>query len=108
MLREQVKVGATVLFGRPKGEKTLGVVISIGPKKAKVKTLEGRGQNDSAGMIWGVPFSLMQPATGQEAVPAQTGVPDAILRVRVENLIATHGVDAVLGAIKAITGREAA
>lgn len=68
MLREQCQVGMQVIFGRERGEKTLGKVIKMNPKTAKVETLEDRGSKYPAGSVWGVPYSMMSPASG-EALP---------------------------------------
>jgi hypothetical protein len=64
MLREHCTVGMKVMFGRGNGEQTLGEIIKINPTKAKVKTLQtrGNGRGSSAGAIWTVPYSLMNPA----------------------------------------------
>jgi hypothetical protein len=53
-----------VVFGRGNGEKTLGEIVKINPTKAKVKTLEsrGNGRGSDIGSVWTVPYSLMQPA----------------------------------------------
>lgn len=67
MLREQCKIGMKVIFGRPNGEKTIGEVVKIGPKKAKVKTLEARGYffRKNSGVKWSVPFGLMEHLDGR-------------------------------------------
>lgn len=72
MLREHCAVGMRVIFGRGNGEQTLGEIIKINPTKAKVKTLEsrGNGRGSMAGTIWSVPYSLMTPEGGC-AVPQQ-------------------------------------
>jgi hypothetical protein len=64
MLREHVVKGMKVYFGRKHGEKTLGEVVKVNPKKAKVKQLEDRGsiRDYPIGTMWTVPFSLMEPA----------------------------------------------
>jgi len=62
MLRENCKVGMKVVFGRGNGEKTLGEIVKINPRKCKVKTLQDRGRNSPAGAVWNVPYSLMTPA----------------------------------------------
>lgn len=67
MLKEACRVGMRVYFGRSRGEKTLGEVVKLNDKKAKVKTLEGRGQGrgSGVGVEWGVPYSMMTPAEGE-------------------------------------------
>lgn len=60
--RESLKIGDKVCFGRPNGEKTLGVIEKLNGAKAKVKTLEVRGSRDSAGESWSVPYNLLYPA----------------------------------------------
>ena len=69
MLREQAKVGMKVFFGRTHGEKTLGQIVKLNPTKAKVKTLEnrGNGRGSAVGTEWGVPYSMMEP-TGDKTV----------------------------------------
>jgi len=48
-----------VMFGRPDGEQTKGVVLKCNPKKAKIKTLEARGVH-IAGEIWTVPYYMLR------------------------------------------------
>lgn len=66
MIREQCQVGMKVVFGRGNGEQTLGEVVKVNPSKAKVKTLEsrGNGRGSDVGSVWTVPYSLMKPADG--------------------------------------------
>lgn len=61
------RVGMRVYFGRANGEKTLGEIIKINPKKFKVKQLETRGSRKvrEAGTIWTVPPVLCTPAGPQ-------------------------------------------
>jgi hypothetical protein len=55
-----------VRFGRRRGEQTLGKIIKLNPKAAKVETLEERGySNRPIGQVWTVPYSLMKPADGE-------------------------------------------
>lgn len=58
-----------VIFGRENGEKTLGEIIKYNPTKAKVRTLEERGQNRPIGQTWTVPYSLMRTEDGQRVGP---------------------------------------
>lgn len=57
-------VGAQVMFGRSRGEQTLGQIVKVNRTRAKVKQLESRGtyQSYPVGTIWTVPFSLLTPA----------------------------------------------
>lgn len=66
MLIHEARVGMKVFFGRGNGEKTLGEIVKINPTKAKVKTLQtrGNGRGSSVGAVWTVPYSLMHPADG--------------------------------------------
>ncbi len=69
------KVGQKVYFGRSKGERTLGEVVKINPKKLKVKQLESRGtmMTHPVGTVWSVPPSLVTPApAGVVPFPALT------------------------------------
>jgi hypothetical protein len=52
-----------VVFGRGNGEKTIGEIVKINPAKAKVKTLEARGNGRGSvpGTVWNVPYELMSP-----------------------------------------------
>lgn len=66
-------VGQKVLFGRTHGEKTLGEIVKINPKKIKIRQLESRGTMKSypVGTIWGVPPTFVTPAPEGQAVQAQ-------------------------------------
>lgn len=57
------KIGMKVMFGRNNGQKTLGEIVKVNPKKLKVKQLEQRGvqKNHSVGSVWTVPRSLCTP-----------------------------------------------
>jgi hypothetical protein len=76
-LRQQFKVGMKVYFGRKRGEQTLGEIVKMNPRKAKVKQLEDRGaiRDYPIGTVWTVPFTLMKPADPKASfdatVPAQ-------------------------------------
>lgn len=69
MLRDECRLKMKVYFGRTNGAKTLGEVIKMNPTKAKVQTLEGRGngRGSGAGALWNVPYSMMTPADATEA-----------------------------------------
>jgi hypothetical protein len=58
------KVGDRVLFGRERGEKTLGEVVKVNRVKLKIKQLDARGtmRNYPVGTIWTVPPSLAEHA----------------------------------------------
>ena len=58
----ECRPGQRVIFGRAKGEKTLGVVLKCNPTKAKVETLEARGKTSPVGTIWMVPYDFLEPA----------------------------------------------
>jgi hypothetical protein len=63
MLREHARPKMKVVFGRPNGEKTIGIIVKCNPKFAKVQTLEerGRGRGSDEGATWKVAYSLMEP-----------------------------------------------
>lgn len=79
MKKEDCRVGMKVFFGRPNGEKTLGIAVKLNPKKMKVQTLEDRGKNAAAGTVWNVPYTCVQPAddtaTPAPAAPERRPVP---------------------------------
>jgi len=70
MLREDCRVGMVVEFGRENGEWTKGEIVKMNPMKAKVKTLEqrGNGRGSQVGTEWGVPYSMMRPLIGTQEV----------------------------------------
>ena len=51
------QVNDKVMFGRPTGEQTLGVVEKVNRKSLKIRTLEDRGRG-RAGQVWTVGPSL--------------------------------------------------
>ena len=80
MLVHEAKVGMKVVFGRGNGEQTLGEIVKVNPTKAKVKTLEnrGNGRGSVVGAVWTVPYSLMRPADATQtpqADPADAPLP---------------------------------
>lgn len=71
------KVGDMVYFGRTHGEKTLGKIAKVNPKKYKVTQMEDRGsiRDYKIGTIWTVPFNLVSAAPGTVAsAPAKPPV----------------------------------
>lgn len=64
MLIQDCKVGTKVVFGRENGERTVGTVVKINSKKAKVRTDEARGKFP-AGAVWSVPYALLERADGE-------------------------------------------
>jgi hypothetical protein len=64
MNRENAIVGMKVAFGRPNGEKTVGIIRKVNSAKAKVETVESRGIRSVAGAVWSVPYSMMEPFSG--------------------------------------------
>jgi hypothetical protein len=75
MLHQDCKVGMRVFFGRNNGEKTLGEVVKINPTRAKVKSLEsrGNGRGSDVGSLWTVPYSLMTPENSADIDQQLTG-----------------------------------
>jgi hypothetical protein len=63
MERWHARVGIRVVFGSPgdRAEKTLGEIVRCNNVRAHVKILEGRGKHQ-AGVVFEVPYSLMEPA----------------------------------------------
>lgn len=53
----EYEIGMKVKFGRPNGQKTVGIIEKVNPKRLKVKTLEQRGINgrSQVGTVWTVP-----------------------------------------------------
>ena len=72
MLRAELSIGDKVIFGRGRGEKTLGEIVKLNPSKAKVKTLELRGVRRSGrvGEVWSVPYGIISKASA-EAKPQE-------------------------------------
>lgn len=61
-------INLRVIFGRNHGEKTLGEVVKFNPSRAKVRTLENRGDGRGSvvGATWTVPYSLMKTEDGRQ------------------------------------------
>lgn len=74
--KQDFKRGQKVYFGRGNGEQTLGQIEKLNPMKAKVKTLEhrGNGRGSVVGALWTVPYSLMRPAD-TDAKPGEVAPP---------------------------------
>lgn len=102
MLKEQVRVGMKVMFGRVNGVKTQGVIEKVNPSRAKVRQLEPRG---SIGM-WMVPYSLIYPMGGESQAVASGAVQVSMVEQRIEQLINRHGLSEVVEALNKITSRS--
>lgn len=75
MNKADCTIGMVVTFGRARGAKTRGTVIKLNDKKAKVQTLEARGQVSAAGAVWSVPYSMLAPcADAPEPPPYPNGI----------------------------------
>lgn len=77
MLREDCEIGMVVEFGRENGEWTKGEITKLNRMKAKVKTLEqrGNGRGSHVGAEWGVPYSMMRPVGGKTTSIADEPIP---------------------------------
>lgn len=65
---DKLRVGSRVYFGRTNGEKTLGEILKMNPKSAKVRALEERGSNRPVGQVWNVAYSLLSPVGDADVV----------------------------------------
>jgi hypothetical protein len=65
MNRQHAHVGMLVVFGRD-GDKTRGRIIKLNSTRAKVESLEQRGEHPS-GKLFNVPYSLMRSAEDTQA-----------------------------------------
>lgn len=99
MNRWQVRTGMKVLFGRAKGEKTLGVVVKCNPSKAKIMTLEPRGQT-TPGAHWSVPYGMIESFDQTEVEATQ--VTKTAVNYAVNKLIAEYGKQAVADALACV------
>jgi len=70
------KVGDRVYFGRTRGEKTLGTVVKVNPKRLKVRQEEARGSMRSypVGTVWTVPPVLCSQVSG-DVTPTPAPMP---------------------------------
>ncbi len=91
MKREDCQVGMLVSFGRERGAKTRGKVIKLNDKKAKVQTLEPRGQASVAGAVWSVPYSMLTVCAD---VPEPPPYPNGLSITGVRYLTASECRDA--------------
>ena len=96
------KVGDRVLFGRGKGEKTLGEVVKVNRKNLKVKTLESRGRSrrgSKVGAVWTVAPKLCQPLSASRAswLAADLGLEPSEKRSEEAIMMDIRGVYAALG-----------
>ncbi len=64
MRKQELSIGQVISFGRPNGEKTLGKIITLGPKRALVQTLESRGiySPKPSGIRYRVGYEFMYPS----------------------------------------------
>lgn len=90
--RQDFKIGQQVSFGRSTGAQTLGKIVKLNFKRAKVKTLESRGVRDpNGGAEWSVPYSMIRPADPNAKPGAVIQVPKQPLTfspfAREDNLI---------------------
>ena len=88
-MNDTFKRGDKVHFGRTHGEKTLGEIIKVNPKRYKVKQLESRGtmRDFPIGTVWSVAPSLMSLADPATAAPAPTGKrPDGAIIAEIKGI----------------------
>jgi hypothetical protein len=69
-------LGQSVIFGRPNGEQTLGVIVKINAKSIKVAQTENRG-NHPAGTVWTVAPALVRTANGTASATPEVTKPTA-------------------------------
>lgn len=74
-IQMKLAIGDKVMFGRAKGEKTLGRVTKVNRKTVKVMQLERRGckRDYPVGTIWTVPITLCTPVA-EDVVPNTGGM----------------------------------
>lgn len=86
MKKENFEVGMKVVFGRKSGEKTLGIIRKMNPKKCKVEILEDRGRKSVKGQIWMVPYQLMSPVK-TDVVPDELQTIYVQIKVKVDKKV---------------------
>jgi len=69
-MENSFKVGDPVVFGRPNGEQTHGIVLKVNGKTLKIEQTEARGQERirQAGAKWRVAVSMVRHADPQQHV----------------------------------------
>jgi len=74
MNRNGFSIGDKVMFGRRNGEQTLGEIVKLNPKRAKVRQLEARGvrKAHNVGAVWGVPYSLLVKVDEEHVMTGMT------------------------------------
>lgn len=82
--RENCKINMTVLFGRPNGEKTRGIIKRLNQRTCAVETTEARGTQKtvSAGKIWKVPYELLYSVNGDSDPKICKPIPEPSLDLR--------------------------
>lgn len=93
MQKNEITEGMSVMFGRGRGERTLGRVVKVNRLRVKVQQLTKRGslKDYPVGTLWAVPPNLLSPASAEEAATAEV-VPqgtDTKRVVSIETLPAT-------------------
>jgi len=93
-----MKIGDKVYFGRRQGERTLGEIVKVNPKRLKVRQLESRGtmRAYAVGTVWTVPPSLCTPAEEGSAARPLPAAPSRPKRPDAEILYEIAGIDSSL------------
>lgn len=79
MMKNEISMGQLVMFGRVRGERTLGKVVKVNRQRVKVVQLTKRGslKNYPVGTIWMVPPTLITPASAEECAMAEE-IPEGV------------------------------